>query len=564
AGQTAAKPLVLSVASRDLIQLLEESLRQPLNASEDLARLEVEAIEKAFVEMPRATDLSEIRELKYALLHWRKKTVGKLLAFAQKGSDSEAGLALSVLNRMAVELDPHHYRAFQARVQAMVAGAARSHAERELSKQILATDSTGDSYRMVVMRPAGKEDVGAAAVHGHKDDSAVSKWAGQEKARRQTHGILRPEPTAGEGAYRFRDRMTLLPGDMILLEQSTDTCRDMNTSIADPISLFSHSAIFLEIDHEGEKYPAVLEIYSHGLRILPADLYLSRRFSQYTEIHRFKDRDAQWPARLRQLAARYETELDKWSYDFYAKEFTRDQAARERTANCSNLPSHVRIELGCNPISSRCEVVSGAQKLTGSIGLPFKTYLTPTDYRRDKDLEMVGVIDTLDLESLLAHELVTRNPSLRHTAGGILSQRAWDESKMPGQYSMTANLMGQIQQGSSWGLAGANLTTEWPWTLQNFPKAPPKVIALITTIEPVVGKAMEGLRNELVQYPYEPQLRATVPPANPSSEAAKIRQVLDQGQGGSRVLSLHALEHSPEVKATVEARLAPFNSWFKP
>ncbi|MEZ4750229.1 MAG: hypothetical protein R3B54_06280 [Bdellovibrionota bacterium] len=382
----------------------------------------------------------------------------------------------------------------------------------------------------------------------------MEKWQKRTEEELKAAAIIRK--TEGDGIYIYRDRLVLKPGDILLIEQNVDFCRDLNTSISRPISQFSHAGIFLEIETPLKKrLPAVLEVYSHGLRFVPVDLYLGRRFSHYTEVHRSVHFEASWAAKLRRFAKQIQKERGLWTYDFYAKEI-RD--AKEKTANCSSLPSHMFLHLGQKPLESRCEVEPGALELLKALGLNFKKYLTPTDYRRDADLKLVGVVDPLYLESVLAQELVIRNASLDHTLAGIFSTRKWNVSAMPSSYAWRKSLLEGVYSNQSWAWLALNNTTSHPWTKDNFPQAPPAVIAFIQTVGPVVEKAVLSLRREILDEEQWGLTKALTPSTARSKGAERILEELHRGEP----FRLSKIENDPSVRGDVAERLIELEAWF--
>lgn len=565
-----------TASATELVTLVEMSLGIRLATNQDLPDLKIEEIERRFLELPRDLPNAEVRELKYALIHWRKKMVEKLVRFSEEGSDSEFGDAMATLNTLAIELNPTQHVYLQARLEKTVDRTERAriyesfrHQEPLRPQHMKPTLVSGDpQYRIVPVRHVEKQDLGNPA-NGVVDQGDVKRWAPLTKLQLGEKNIIESAPDQGEGAYRFRSRMIIKPGDIILLEQNTDYCTDLNTSVSTPLSLFSHSAIFVEIEYGNpkEKLPAVLEVYTHGLRLVPVELYLGRRFSHYTEIHRSKQAQPDWAAKLRKITTRYSQELDQWRYDFYAKEFQRRDSNREKTANCASLPSHVFIELGIAPISARCDVDKSVLPLTTAVGLPFTKCLTCTDYRRDNSLELVGVVDSGDLEAVLSQELVVRNHSLSHTASGHFASRDWDESKMPAAYFASEKLLSNFY-GGTWGAEWAvNRSTEWPWTKKNFPNAPPKTLAFITTVEPEIRKAMHGLRNDILTDTFFPELRPAVT-ARPrlsqerSRGAKSIVEAIERGKNGHRYLSLQELEKDSNIQRDIADRLQALRQWF--
>jgi hypothetical protein len=246
------------------------------------------------------------------------------------------------------------------------------------------------------IRSADAPAVGHAAGPGVDLDIKVNRsspWSFEKWRQRSVFG----EYEIAEDAVRYRG-LELRSGDVLLTNANLDG-NGLYTALADPKSFCSHSALFVTLEHGGQRFPAVLETYEKGLRAVPLNVFLSPRFSAYTEVYRPRRLEAGHSARIEKLAPEYVARVKGYNFDT-------EDPDREYLS-CTSVARILHRDAGLDWIETKSVPAHPqVQANLARLGYELFRFFAPVDYLLDPSLECVGWIDNNQLDRLLTRELV--------------------------------------------------------------------------------------------------------------------------------------------------------------
>lgn len=195
--------------------------------------------------------------------------------------------------------------------------------------------------------------------------------------------------TFTEAGVKFRDK-EFLPGDIFIVTPNTLT-GGLFTAFATPSSSLGHLALFLILEIDNEKFPAVIETYEHGVRAVPLKEFLIASYINYIEVFRcHKITKDQYP----KINSSY-TYLKKkcYGYSFYIDD--RD----ENYFTCTRVASELfqYLEIDCVQRYSFFDHASMNDNFV-KMGHNLKSFLQPEDFARNNHFEMIAIVDNLKFE----------------------------------------------------------------------------------------------------------------------------------------------------------------------
>jgi hypothetical protein len=433
-----------------------------------LADTRIKALDRAQVEP------AIVQALKFEWLVWRDRVTDILLqapaddtldarrieAIEQMASRPSAGS----LRRLHRRLDDRHEPAL-AHLAAHFGHTSQAH-------------SWGRSDELDALAgPSRKIDI---------EPSAPSKWPLQRWAKKEVFG----EYAFTERGVNYRG-LELQSGDVFLLHMHEHS-DGMYTSYADPAQLFPHFGLFVVLELDGKRLPAVLEIHRMGLRAIPLSAYLQPSYSDYVEVYRLDDeaKPEGFEARLSVAAIVAATEPHAYGLD-PAQSLDSDR----HYLTCGQVGSMLFERSGVDPWRASSAPTSGAASNLAKLDLELGPYLTPTDYvyhpsEPDNALHFVGLVDNGATTSMLARHLIITK------VGEWMGTRSLDPELLGRDYKLKHWAMQHWEARDRLGLALVKL---FGFTPDNFPGGPAKLMAAIDSLEHGVVNAVELAGEELAK-----------------------------------------------------------------
>ncbi len=455
-GLFLATPVWAEVRFTDFQSLVVHSYATQAESGTDLKIDEILALERRIGGPDPAAEGDEWARIKYLLSHWREETRAYLVQRAA-GPHSEA--ALDALERLGALIP-------QADVEKLAA--MMTWVSEEKAKQI--------AY---VIAQNGEPESARAALRGYPQFQRFTDPATQVKMGpidpsfyRYGLGWLKD---AWEKDYEWSEDgksvkirgQWVQAGDSLLVDLAMPF-DGINTSFAEPRTNFTHNAVVVFLEYGGRKIPAVFEIHSVGLRIVPLARYLSPEFVYYAEVYRPKKPPADPTVLGKKLSdLTFRLLEEQMHYDFDARPIPPegyDKMVNEgqHCVVCSTLADtlYKTLQMGIAIPSSR--VHPGARQSVANVGLDALadrgTYLTPTDIKLSDAMVRVGtvdngLIDTKD-EANLRREWLMGNPNVPGSFGSYMATGRLAPDRLPllkgGAIYHTVKHVATFAQSNTW------------------------------------------------------------------------------------------------------------------
>jgi len=398
----------------------------------------------------------QLIELKFRMQHWRNLITERLLAKNWTEDDlTVRNNSISILNFINVKQSSDALKSLWNKIQHPSLSKAfqlylKSQAQGPLLKILFneQNDITGPNQCL---------DIKPIVPTKHLDNN----W--------RTNPELSRYHYTQEGIV-FRG-IELKPGDIMITNLNIDS-DGIYSALCSPKSFASHAGFFVMLTHGNKTFPAVLEIYQHGLRAIPANVFLSEKFSSYTEVYRIKT-----PKKLD-----YETlntEGKKLLQSVKGYNFnTEDQNPHYLT--CAQLGRQLYQNAGIVPITAKSAIEHPQiQTNLAKFGVNYKSVLAPMNFAIDQRMELVGTVDNNQLTDSLAHMLV------KHRFFDYVSTKEINLLKLPKLYQYNLWSVNKIQNNHWFGCI---LRKAKGFNKDNFPRGPEGILALAKVIEPIIGK----------------------------------------------------------------------------
>ena len=427
-------------------------------------------------------DTLDLLALKIETSHWRRVTAHRLLDMAEGGKMDAPTLAGALL-----ELKLFLFEEERSRLAATVR-------EPEILGRVLA--------QMGIRHP---EDPDHHLLAGPDTDlkievNRVSLWPFQRWKEIRAFG----EHEFTLGGVRYRG-LEMAPGDMILANANLDG-NFVFSSLPDPKGLFSHAAVFVILEEEGRRYPAVVETYERGVRAVPLSVFLNARYVAYAEIYRHRGVTSDHHAGLAEAAMRVVRETR--GYNFHSCDTARDYIS------CTSLGRILLEDVGLPPVEPRSGVVNpGILRTLDYIDYRgVDPFFAPVDYLLNPDFRFVGFVDNNQVHRVVAREVVEAVFRER-VARGTLGHR-----RLPLPYYLNLWAIGQVRRGTT---VGRVISRFAGFDAESLPKGPDPTIAIIPPAEreltravrrvlPYVEERLEGLEElDFLAFLRDPDVRRT-------------------------------------------------------
>lgn len=322
------------------------------------------------------------------------------------------------------------------------------------------------------------------------------------------------------GAVKYRG-MRLESGDVLLANLASDS-DGIYTTLAEGRRSFAHVAVYVLLEKDGRKFPAVVEIHDEGVRAVPLRFFLSDRFASYVEIYRYRRMPPAARAKLGAVALQMIQEVH--GFDFYMNESQSTYLTCALTA--SQLFRRAGLETVADGSRYDPQKLVNIHFLGADSGLGRKL-LFPDDFSRSPLLHLAGYFDNDRFVRKMARDLV------RDRVQELFVTERLDEKRFPWDFRIYQFAVRSIQS-HSW-MAPLFLKV-LGFRADNFPKGPAMFLALA---KPAFERVEESTRS--------------------------LASVLEKNEGKLEAArSWDALEADPEVRAMVERSMKDFEALYSP
>lgn len=278
------------------------------------------------------------------------------------------------------------------------------------------------------------------------------------------------------------------PGDVLLANVNLDG-NGVYTILSDPTRFSSHSAVFVVIEDDEGRYPAVIETYEKGVRAVPLNVFLSAKFCAYVEVSRHRKLDSIPTGTINNLALDMVNRVR--GYNFYSTEEERDYVS------CCVVGSQLHRDAGLEPASWKSRIQH--PRIRENVAkLDFTTYdfFSPVDYLLDRNFVCAGWVDNYQFENLLARELV------EGYYRELFMNRTLNPARFP--FRCRLNYWG-IRQIRRQSLFGKVIGYVEGFDHRSLPKGPDPLLAVVTVVEAQLGRVVKQTRRWLDAYDNWPE-----------------------------------------------------------
>jgi hypothetical protein len=276
-------------------------------------------------------------------------------------------------------------------------------------------------------------------------------------------------------------------GDVLLTNQSSDSDGLFSTLLAGEIN-FSHAALFILLDFDGQKYPAVIEMNEDGIRAVPLKALLSAQFNSYVEIFRSRS----------PLSSEEKTSLENSAAQMLEEDHAFDifqDAEQTKYLNCARTISEIFLRAGLIAIPGASYYHSRTFKNLKTLGIfssANKFFLMPDDYARSDRFYLIGLIDNAQFHQMLARHL------MRSRIQEIWRQNLLAPSQFPLEYKLNKFVISSVQK-NTWfsGLLLRFLRID----RARFPSGPVTFMSLITLGNRFMESGTRKILKKLLEKP---------------------------------------------------------------
>jgi len=356
----------------------------------------------------------------------------------------------------------------------------------------------GQVERLRARTPGGDGVARVLAAQGQRDASAahLQDLAGPDLDLKIEVNRDSPWPFArwreqeAFADYRFeadgvRYRGLLLrPGDLILPNVNLDG-NFVYSALADPKGFCPHSAVFVILQARGRRWPAVIETYEKGLRVVPLCIFLNSRYIDYAEIYRHRHLDGASVGHVSDVA--YAAVDVAQGYNFNTLDDDRAYVC------CTQVVRQLYQDLGLPvPDAFGAIVDPGVRDSMARLDYPhLDVFFTPVDFVRSELFNLVGWVDNGRPAKLVARELVEQRFRDRFSRGSL------DPARLPLMVRLTHFAIRQVRARTRLAPLICAVTGFDHITL---PKGPDRVLAIVEPLEAELGRAVRGILPEVERH----------------------------------------------------------------
>lgn len=275
-----------------------------------------------------------------------------------------------------------------------------------------------------------------------------------------------------DGQIEFRG-LKLRTGDILFVDANIEGADGLFSSLSDNASLATHLGMVVFIETEGNLFPSVVEIHKFGLRAVPLNVFLSPHFANYLEVYRSKDSGSVgWENSLSRETLKFLS--TPHAYDLWGKEDD------PRNLTCTTTGLHLLKAVGAAVPKNRSQFRFG--KIASNLkilGHKVDEVLLPTDFIRDSNFTMVGVLDHRQWNRSIVHELMV----------GYMVNRLDSSDLNPESFPLSFRInrwgLTQMEKGTWVGNLFIRL---FGFTADNLPRGPKDLMALYEVVEKELRK----------------------------------------------------------------------------
>lgn len=406
-------------------------------------------------------DAAEILRHKFAFAFWRARELGRLLRELPDGSPGQREALVDALCELRIFIPEEQQ-----------SGLSNYLGDKELFARLM-------SRQGVRLQFAGKGTNAA----GPGVDLKISANRSSAWPFEKWRDIRAFSEYAFEGDGVHYRGVFFRPGDTVLCNVNLDG-NGLYTALSDPKNFCSHSAVVVILEHDGRRFPAVIETYEKGLRAVPLNVFLGPRFSSYTEVYRHKALLPEHAERINAIAATAIRRVK--GYNFDTEDGDRDYFS------CTRVGRFLMEEAGLEPVAIKSRISHPQiQKNLGKMGYTFFDFFAPVDYLLNESLSFVGWIDNNQHDRLLARELVESRFRI------LFLQNEIKLEKLPFRHRVNLWGINQIRRRT---LGGRLLSLVEGFDHISLPKGPDPIIAMVTLAEAQIGGAIKRTRPFVREY----------------------------------------------------------------
>ena len=279
----------------------------------------------------------------------------------------------------------------------------------------------------------------------------------------------------GDGAH-YRG-VFYRPGDVLLANANLDG-NGVYTCLSEPVGFCSHSAFFAILEHDGKRFPVVIETYEKGVRPVPLSVFLGRKFCSYVEVYRHLDISEESASKFNLAAAKMINEV--LGYNFA----TEDQDPYYLA--CTTVGRFLHRSAGLKPAENIGRFGHPqVQANLSSLGYHWLVYFGPVDYLLNQCFKCIGFTDNNQPERMLAREITDREFKRQFMAYEL------DGNKFPFPSKINRWGLGHMRRKT---VAGRLISRLEGFTAETLPKGPDHLVAAIVPIEKQLGKLVVKTR----------------------------------------------------------------------
>jgi len=268
------------------------------------------------------------------------------------------------------------------------------------------------------------------------------------------------------------------PGDVVLANVNLEG-NFVYSLFPDPKGYCPHSAVIALLEHDGRRWPAVIETYEKGLRAVPLNVFFNARYISYAEIYRHRDFGPEHAGRFNELAQRALQTTRGYNFD------TEDDD--EAYVSCTTVARLLYRQAGVGEIRARSAIAHpGLRESLSRIGYTGgQPFLAPVDYLLTPEFSCAGWVDNNQFDRLLTRELVEAAFRALWARGEL------EVSRMPPMVHVNHFAIRQLRRRTA---LGALISKVMGFDHVTLPKGPDLTLAAIEPVEAVAGRAVEKLR----------------------------------------------------------------------
>jgi len=429
-------------------QLLSQSAVDKLLDPQDCLEW-VQGINAAYIKLRRpGIEAEEIVDLKLSTVFWRSRLLDRLLSSRPSWMAEQQETTLQILKSLHIILSAEQLQ--------MLANIL----EPALLAQLKAAQgkATPGFPELDVESGPGVE-LNIVANRGFS--TPYEKWRDNDLFSRYEF--------EGDGVH-YRG-VFYRPGDVLLANVNLDG-NGVYTALSEPRGFSSHSAFLAILEHDGKRFPVVIETFEKGVRPVPLSVFLGPKFCSYIEVYRHIDYLEETASRINHAAAEMINGVLGYNFD------TEDQDTSY--VSCTTVGRFMHNAAGLKPAETISRLGHPqVQANLASLGYNWFEYFGPVDFLLNQCFECVGFTDNNQPERMLAREITDREFKRQFMTYELNSDN------FPFPYKINRWGLGHMRRQT---LPGRLIAWLEGFTAETLPKGPDDLMAAIVPIEKQLGK----------------------------------------------------------------------------